>query len=177
MRRILAASAVTWIAVALAGCALFPDSDRLEARDADDTFELVLRVGSTRYPANQPIDAVATLSYLGPDAGMGLVGSGSGLIQFSAKQLDGRLDIAGAGHLDCKPYRIDKGGPLVVPYEKSGGWSADNPDAAFYEAFFKDPIFRLPRGTWRISAAAGFYEEECAGVQHRLGAELTIFVD
>jgi hypothetical protein len=161
---------------ALAGCSLVPTS-ALEARDADQKFELLLRVGSARYAANAPIEASATLSYLGPNAGIDIVGSGSGVVTYSVRQIDGRLEIGGAQTDDCKPYRLDRGRPMVVPYAKSGGWAGDDEDAAFYVAFFNDPVFRLPPGTWMISANAGFTEEECGGVAHALSSHVTIAVE
>lgn len=164
-------------AMLLAGCSPLPGGPGVEARDADETFELVLRVGSARYAVNQPIDLTATLSYLGPDPGVDLVGSGSGLIAYRARQLDGRLDIGGTSTADCQTYRLDRGRPIVERYSKSGGWSNDDPDAAFYRVFFADPVFRLPRGRWRISATAGFAVEECGGVIHGLAAEVTIVVE
>jgi hypothetical protein len=169
--------AVLSTVVALAGCTLLPGAAGPVARDADESFELVLRVGSARYGANQPIDASATLSYLGPEAGIDLVGSGSGLIGFTARQLDGRLAITGGHTADCQTYRLDRGRPMEVPYAKSGGWSNDDPDAAFYKAFFADPVFRLPRGRWLISASAGFTVGECGGPSRALGSEVTIVVE
>ena len=171
------AGAVLAVVVALGGCASLPGAPAVEARDVDESFELVLRVGSARYTENQPIDASATLSYFGPEPGIDLVGSGSGLIGFSAKQLDGRLHIGGASTDDCRQYRLDRARPLVQPYEKAGGWSNDDADAGFYRAFFADPLFRLPRGRWQISAVAAFTVEECGGVAHALETELTIVVE
>lgn len=162
---------------ALTGCDLMPGASSAVARDVDGSFELVLRVGATRYPANAPIDASAALWYQGQEAAIDLVGSGSGLISFSAKQLDGRFEFGGAQTADCRPYRLDRGRPLEVPYKKSGGWSADDPDAAFYIAFFNDPKLRLPRGRWQISATAGFTVDECGGVGHALDAQVTIVVE
>jgi hypothetical protein len=164
-------------ALALAGCDILPGAGGPVARDADESFELVLRVGSTRYAVDAPIDASATLSYLGPEVGMDLVGSGSGLVSFSAKQLDGGLEMGGAQTANCQPYRLDRARPMEVPYTKFGGWSNDDPDAAFYRAFFADPGFRLPRGRWQISAGADFYVGECGGASHALGAEVTIVVE
>jgi hypothetical protein len=177
VRGTVAAALLLTAALALAGCDMLPGGAGPVARDADRSFELLLRVGSTRYTANQPIDVSATLSYVGPEAGVDVVGSGSGLISFSAKQLDGRLQMGGAQTSDCKRYRLDRGRPLEVPYVKSGGWSADDPDAVFYVAFFNDPVFRLPRGRWQISATSDFYVGECAGPSHTIGAEVTIVVE
>jgi hypothetical protein len=175
--RTLVATGLLAAVLAVAGCDMLPGGAGPMARDADESFELLLQVGSTRYTANQPIDLSATLAYLGPEAGIDLAGSGSGLISFSAKQLDGRLQIGGAQTSDCKAYRLNRGQPLEVPYMKSGAWSNDDPDAAFYQAFFKDPVFRLPPGRWQIFATAEFYEKECPGESHGLGADLTIVVD
>jgi hypothetical protein len=177
VRGTVAAALLLTAALALAGCDMLPGGAGPVARDADQSFELLLRVGSTRYTANQPIDVSATLSYLGPEAGIDLVGSGSGLIGFTAKQLDGRLDITGGHTDDCRTYRLDRAQPMVVPYAKSGGWSNDDPDAAFYRAFFADPVFRLPRGRWQISATAAFTVGECGGPSHALDAAVTIVVE
>lgn len=177
MRGIRVGGALLAVIVALAGCASWPGTPGVEARDADESFELVLRVGSARYAENQPIDASATLSYLGPEPGVGLVGSGSGLVGFSAKQLDGRLSVGGVSTDDCQQYRLDRAKPLAVPYAKGAAWSDDDPDAAFYRAFAADPLFRLPRGRWQISAGTNFYVGECGGQSHALGAEVTIVVE
>lgn len=177
MRGTVLAVASLVAVLAFAGCDMLPGAAGPVARDADESFELVLRVGSARYGSNQPIDASATLSYLGPEAGLDLVGSGSGLIGFRAQQVDGRLDITGAHTDDCRTYRLDRARPMVVPYAKAGGWSNDDPDAAFYRAFFADPVFRLPPGRWQISAAAEFYTGECGGPIHKLDGAVTIVVE
>jgi hypothetical protein len=137
----------------------------------------VLQVGSTRYAANQPIDASATLTYLGPEAGVDLVGSGSGLVIFSVKQLDGGLDLGGGQTADCQTSRLDRDRPMLARFKKSGGWTGEDPNAAFLEAYFNDPVLRLPRGRWQITAAAEFYVGECGAASHALNADVTIAVE
>jgi hypothetical protein len=121
-----------------------------EARDGD--FRLTMEVGAATYPAGEPIVAGATLTYLGPSPTATAWGSGSGLVTIALEQLDGPLDPGGAGQDDCRGYDFVWGVPQVIPYEKSGGWSADDPNAAWYSTFFKDPVLRLPAGTWRLTA-------------------------
>jgi hypothetical protein len=67
--------------------------------------------------------------------------------------------------------------PLSSRLTKSGGFTAEDPDAAFYQAFFADPVVRLPAGEWRITAVASFTEGEgCTGKAVMLKVPITITV-
>jgi hypothetical protein len=59
---------------------------------------------------------------------------------------------------------------------KSGGFAAEDPDAAFYRTFFADPLVRLPAGTWEITAVADFSEGACDGAHHTLRAPITVTI-
>jgi hypothetical protein len=41
---------------------------------------------------------------------------------------------------------MDRGQVLAMPFAKSGGFSADDPHAAFWRQYFADPALRLPTG-------------------------------
>lgn len=167
------------------GCAASPPSGptaepigrpiRAEARQAD--FRLVLQAADGHFAAGAPIGLATELSYLGSQPRLNLVGSGSGLVQVSLQQLDGNLRISAAATADCAPHTIAPGAPLAQLYAKSGSWSGDDPNAAFYKAFFADPLLRLPRGAWRIVAIAQFYVDECGGQSHELQATLDLQVE
>ena len=67
-------------------------------------------------------------------------------------------------HLDCVTHVVPVGEPIVVPFSKSGGFSQEDPNAAFMEAYFADPQLTLPSGTWRIDVEVhGSLERECGG--------------
>ena len=59
---------------------------------------------------------------------------------------------------------------------KSGGFSADDPDAAFYRAFFSEPLVRLPAGRWEIAAVASFVVGD-RRPEHSLRASITVTVE
>ena len=148
---------------------------RAEAREGD--FRLILQADNDHYAAGAPIELATELSYLGLQPGLKLAGSGSGLVQVSLLQLDGTLRIGAGSDTSCAAYAIRPAAPLAQRYVKSGGWSGGDPNAAFYKAFFADPVLRLPRGTWRMVAEAWFYVDDCGGKAHRFQAALDVRVE
>jgi hypothetical protein len=140
------------------------------------TWTLSLMPGKTEYAAGESIDVAAILAYDGELGTRTLVGSGSGLVGFSIGQLDGDLSMGGLMTSDCRPYEITSGEPLTLPYAKGAGWSADDPNAAFYEEWVRDPEFTLPAGAWRIRASANFALGECGGRMVSLDTSIVITV-
>jgi hypothetical protein len=80
----------------------------------------------------------------------------------TAQQLDGPRLIGGGSDAACAVHEFKRGILQRSGYRKSGGYSETDPDAAFYRAFFADPLFRLPPGQWRISVVADGFLAECA---------------
>jgi hypothetical protein len=128
------------------------------SRDRSAVGDFVLEISSphTVWPAGEPIQVTAALAYVGPLAEQSLRGSGSGPIFFSVEELSGTRRMLASWTDDCAQHLIRAGQPINVPYAKSGGWSEDDPHAAFYRAFFGERAFRLPAGRWRITAISRF---------------------
>ena len=154
-----------------------PVQQPIQAEAADGEFRLILKADGARQPVGAPIALVTELHYIGPLPQVQLAGSGSGLVIVSMSQLDGPLEIGGAATADCQRYVIAPGLPMVRPYVKAGGWDEDGPNAAFYRAFFADPLLRLPRGTWRVIATTEFFVGDCPGPSHKLDAILELVVE
>lgn len=150
-----------------------PPSD--VARDA--RFELRLSSPKGMWAAGESIELETTLLPLAPGSVVAR-GSGSGLVIFVFEQLDGPLDVGGGATADCATYELEGGVPFEVPMTKSGGWSEDDPNAPLLRAFLTDPLLRPPPGTWRISAMADFYEDECGREHphHELTATIVVRV-
>jgi hypothetical protein len=170
------------VALVAIGCGSPPPSTEepvhpLQAPAEDGEFRLVVTADTDRYVAGAPISVATELSYLGLRPAVRLVGSGSGLVQVSLLQLDGPLRIDAASTADCANHKIAPGAPIARPYAKSGGWSGEDPNAGFYQAFFADPVLRLPRGTWRVVARAEFYVDDCPGPAHKLEAAVELVVE
>jgi hypothetical protein len=149
----------------------------VEARTRQGSFTLVLRVDQQRHAPGEPIAVRAALEYDGPLARASLVGSGSGLVLFGIRLVDGPIEVTPAATADCVPYTIERGQPHVAPFAKSGGFSNDDPNALFYREFFAHPQLRLPVGRWVITALARFFVGECGMDPRELSVEVEILVE
>ena len=102
----------------------------------------------------------ATLAYLGHDP-INASGSGSGLVQFQVRQIDGPFVAGGMWTADCVPYPFAPGDVMWKGFSKTGGYEADGPDAAFWIGWFSRAHLVLPAGRYRvgITGAAVMSEE------------------
>lgn len=140
---------------------------------------ITLTAGAEPAPVatGEVIDVTATLSHEGPDD-LALSGSGSGIVFFSVTRIDDGL-TSGPPVMtgDCVGHVLPAGEPTVIPFAKSGGYSPDDPNAAFMEAYNADPLLTLPSGTWRIDVATyANIGPGCTGVQLELALELIVTV-
>jgi hypothetical protein len=181
--RRLASTALAF-GVALAACAGQPLSPAaspptgaaVRASDVTGAFELTFELPRTTFRAGEPIEGRATLSVIG-GAPVVFGSSGGGPFVFSFSEMNGRRHVGGAMSADCAPYRLEPGRPMTSAIRKSGGFSDDDPEAAFYQAFLGDPIVSLPAGDWRITAVASLVEGEgCSGAGRNLSAPIEVHV-
>ena len=80
----------------------------------------------------------------------------------------------------CFDYTIGPDQPIKTPYIKSLGINPGEPNEAFYLNFLDDPLFRLPPGSWHVTAWASLVTggpELCDGRQVDLRASLLIIVE
>ena len=119
-------------------------------------YRLTVTSPRWRWGSSEPITVTATLEYLGSAPSVILSGSGAGLIGFGVAQLDGDLHMEPAFTSDCAPHEITPTAPITTPFTKSGGYSPDDPRAAFWEYWFSYPELDLPNGQWQITASATF---------------------
>jgi hypothetical protein len=150
----------------------------VHGEDVDQQFRLSVQADQDRYRAGQLIDVSATLSYLGPNAGIVVGGSGTGLVGFTLERDEPAVRIDAAGTSDCRPYQMLRGIAAEHPLMKTGGFADEDPLAAFYRAYFASPELRLPAGTWTISAVANFLgSADCDGPEHGLNASVRVVVE
>ena len=147
-----------------------------KARDAQ--FELVITASQNRYRVNQPVQVATRLTYVGPKKQIKITHSGGGAVIVSLEQLDGPFDPGGGSDASCGGSVLEAGMPVDAAYQKSGGWSGEDPMADRYKAFFADPLVRLEPGAYRFTAHADFYEGGCGegGAQHDIVASVTVEV-
>lgn len=154
---------------------------------SDGTFELSFSASKSRYSESEPIVAKATLTYLGSDPSITIfhgLGADHGPIAFA---IDEPVPLPGGGAVkleavvreSCVSSVLRPGVPLGVAFAKSGGSDVDAspmPSDDVVQAFFGDPILRLPAGTWHLVALANLSLGGCGGEKHQLMARITITV-
>lgn len=161
------------LAVLLAtGCA------ETRAVDQDRDWVLTITSPKSNWATREAIVVTAELRYVGPGAGTEFFGSGSGPLFFDFSEVGGTRVLGGGGHSDCKRYEIQADAPLVMPYRKSGGWTAEDPNAVFYRGFIADPLLHLPLGEWEVGVRAGFsMPPGCSGRSVSLRASVVLTVE
>jgi hypothetical protein len=153
-----------------------PTSAPERAEDIEGSFRLVFELPKTTWRVNEAINGVASLE-VGGGVGTDLGGSGGGVFVFDFAEVNGTRRVGGVSTADCAPYRLDPGRPMTSGLKKSGGFSADDPHAAFIQAFLLDPVVRLPAGDWTITAVASFVEGKgCSGASRMLAAPILVHV-
>jgi hypothetical protein len=151
------------------------DDGPVETTDLDGAFELTLRSAHARYGAGEPIDVEASLTYHGPGATVDIC-TDSGPIQFGIREkVLGGITLEPVSRLMFDHSTLTRDVALIKPFMKSGGFSGDDPAAPSFQAFFADPILRLPQGTWHIYSVAASCSP--APLHFELEAEIEISVD
>lgn len=148
---------------------------RAEARDRG--FVLSISTPHQVWAPGRPIEVRAEFSYRGPGA-KEVWGPGPGdHVGFDVVELTGDRKMQHLWLLACQSWFMTRA-PITTPFRKSGMWTAEDPDAAFYQQYLADPEFRLPAGRWQVTAAAPFSlgPDSCGGPQVDLRASLTLVV-
>jgi hypothetical protein len=143
---------------------------------SDGPYTLELTLPHLDWKVDEPILGSATLSF-GGAAPTTIYGSGSSILNFAYAEVGGTRKVDPVWTADCGPHPLDPATPINEPLSTSGGFSNDDPNAAFLREFLTDPDVRLPSGTWDITAKAYFADQpSCAGATHSIGATLRITV-
>ena len=173
-RRFCAATIVA--ALLLAGCSSEPPPDEpLAAVAQGGGFVLAMTLPTNHFVIGDAIDVRTTMTWSGPAQNVVLRASGSGPVAFIFQELTGRRRIlGGAMTADCAQHPFAQGVATPIPLRKSGGWSADDPDAPFYEAFYRDPQLHLPAGRWRVMAEVDGYLADCSDNAPRVKLRATL---
>ncbi|HET9519915.1 MAG TPA: hypothetical protein VFO73_02595 [Candidatus Limnocylindrales bacterium] len=164
----------------LSACATDPPAPGAEvvaaAADTSGPFRLTFVLPRAFWTEADSITGEATLALVDGTA-RPIWGSGHGVIGFAFKEVGGTREMGPAWNLDCGKHSLMPDQPLVSAMVKSGGFGNDEPDAAFYRAFFRDPLVHLPAGTWDITAIADFLDgPSCSGAHHEMSATIRIDV-
>lgn len=178
------------LCLAMAGCggaAVTPERSAIPTKAASGSrsghgeavegpFRLAFEMPKTTWTTMEAIDGAATLK-LAQERVVELGGSGGGLVAFEFTQLGTTRRVEPVWTADCVSRQLRSGEPIVSAIHKSGGFSPEQEDAGFYEAFFADPLVHLPAGQWEVTAIASFVEgQRCDGTSHWMRASVVIDV-
>jgi hypothetical protein len=168
------------VVLVLGACATTPgaddvDRDRAFGLDEGKGFVLTLRADDPVVREGDEITVIATIASPGGDAL--IMGSPSGIVGFSVTRIEDGLTSGPPGwRAACQEYTVPAE-PMEIPFAKSGGWGADDPDADFLRTYFADSALTLPAGTWRIDAITnGNIGQECAGNPLELATSIEVTV-
>ncbi len=148
-----------------------------ETTVTDGLFRLTAHTDHATYHSDDAIGMHAVVTFLGPAATFPATGSGSGLVNFDVRQLDGPLVIQGVWTADCAPQpQMVANKPRTYVFTKSGGFDPSaSPD--FWNAYFADPLLHLPAGRWSLVAEADITGVDCnPSTQHHLTASVEVTV-
>ncbi len=149
----------------------------VDSQAQDGAFRVTIHAERPTYRTSEAIGISATLTYAGPEPTVVVLGSGSGLVGFAVRQLDGHLRMGPAWLQSCRTYSMGRGAAVAVPFVKSGGFVPSDPDGPFWQAFFADKELHLPAGTWQIDAVLDANLGSCGGEQHPLTASVIVRVE
>jgi hypothetical protein len=147
MRQLLVLAAA---AFSIASCV----ADDRHQTAKDDLLVLSASVPRLEYQPTEVIEITTTLRYIGPEREVDIRGIDTGLISLWFKQLDGPLEMSPGSNLMCskETTSMTRDREVQVHPFWSTGYSADDPNAAFYERWQHTPEIRLPAGTWQAVA-------------------------
>ena len=154
----------------------------VSATSIQGPFDLTIRSERGQYAPQEAIGVTARLTYSGPDETIDIShdgGSWGGApISFGVEEpVTGNLKLAPISDLMCAGSTLKRGSPLEVPFAKVGAFSDAGPLQSTYEAYFKDPLLRLPAGTWHVYALADFgLGRGCVDHSIKLTATITIVI-
>lgn len=120
------------------------------ASTKDELFQLSIYLDKDTYASDEVIFCYATLEYIGEEDSITIYSSDP-LVGFGIR--DDKLFHGEYGRdTILMETTFRKGHVVKYDFSKSGGWSGDDPNAKFYEEFYRDPNLILPAGEYEISA-------------------------
>lgn len=138
-------------------------------------FVLKLLADKASYTTDEAIQIRATLEYVGEKDTV-TIWHGIPYISFSLT--DGAdFNVDGIIMTVLTSTELNKGEVYEFDYVKSGGFSADDPNAEFWEKFYREEDLRLPAGTYTVSVRGAFsLSEDVANDDSGLSCQLQIEV-
>jgi len=164
------------LTAALCGCASNSnEANPISSSSSNGLFVLTITVDSAQYKNDTPITCYAQLKYTGTET-----------ITIYHSQPLTAFGVKDDKYFNNDYIRLDElisttfnpGDEITYEFKKSGGWSQDEPNAAFYEKYYTQKELILPKGTYQLSANLQYSmdENDVAGTMQTLSAVVSIKV-
>lgn len=123
---------------------------------SNDDFTLTLSGGPSTYYLDEEIFAEAYISLIGHETLT--VYSGDPILTYSLSGSTYFNDGQGGGMVATilAEYRFNNTEDAIYPLVKSGGWSQSDPNADFYEEFFRSEKYILPAGVYTLTCTLDY---------------------
>ena len=153
-----------------------PETATNRASFNTDDFEINIYSDKAVYKSTEAIKIRATLEYIGSSDTV-TIWHGEPYIIFSIT--DGKdFNIYGNVLTIMARTDLEKGTLYHFDYQKSGGWNASAPDAAYWESFFEEKDLILPAGEYTVSVMGAFsLTDKVIGSESGLICDLKITVE
>lgn len=182
-KRIYIALAVLTLTVAaLAGC--MPPGQEQDKEEEETTignsaylepFMLSIAADNSVYQADEAIICHAILTHLGEEPIT--IYHSDPLAVFFIEGGPFKGEWARQDSLNRTTFEPEQ--EITVLFAKSGGWSADDEKAAFFETFYAEETLRLPPGDYTLSVQIAFAtdENDMRGTMQTLTSSIDITVE
>ncbi|HEU0237651.1 MAG TPA: hypothetical protein VFR14_14535 [Candidatus Limnocylindrales bacterium] len=141
----------------------------------DETFYFEVMASEATYAPDEPIEIVASFTYLGPNDTERVYHAASP-IGFRIEEVGGSRVMGGAMDQPCLNTDAEAGQPIDMPFTKSGA-PTDDPTAGFDRGWYEDPVLTLPPGRWRVFASLSVSLGGCGGEVHGLDVSVEVSVE
>lgn len=142
----------------------------------NDEFELSIVADNSVYKADEAIMCYALLEVMGEES-ITVLHSDPLVVFYIEGEEYFNGDYARQDSLNRTMFV--PGDEKSFGFQKSGGWSADDPNASFYEEFYADDELRLPSGEYTLGVQIEYSTDgnDMRGTRQTLEALVSIRVD
>lgn len=120
----------------------------------DENFEVKTFINGLEFEEDEEIRMHSTIEYIGNEEKID-IWSGDPFFIYTIQ--DGvEYFNEGIVHELLMKTELKKGEIFKIPFSQSGGYSADDPKAAYWKEFFSEKELKLPKGEYIFTAATAF---------------------
>jgi len=145
--------------------------------ESNDLFTLTIYADSDKYKKDTKVDCYATLKYVG-DEPITVYHSDPMAVFIIEDDKYFPYGYGGIRQDVLINTTFEPNEEIRLEFQKNGGWSADDPNVAFYEEFYNEKDLILPKGEYKLSVNLRYSLDEDKVVEtiQSLNASINILV-